>query len=119
MMLLGDDFWDAYQGLRKSKLNGVTYDILSDLEESCSIRHQHVTGRDISRVTAEQIEDKLNDFVEFLPGSTGKGADKYYKTQYSNLKKTAATAKEDNTIVALDKENWDKQSQPVKRLGGN
>ena len=119
MILLGDDFWNAYKGLHEAKLNKVNYDMLSDLLESCSIRHQNVMRSNISKITEEEMEEKMNDFVEFLPGSTGRGSDKYFKELYSNLKETAATSKEGNNIVAFDKENWDKESQPVKRLGGN
>ena len=99
--LVGSAFWQAYNGFSDSKKNGVKYsNMFEELLLSLSFKFSNKVS-DL-RYSEEERKELISDFEKEIPGSTGKGADKYFKGR--NLKGVVATILEQDGAIDFNRQ---------------
>ncbi len=105
MILLGNDFWNAYNGMneaKNSKVKSSDYDVFADLEESCSAIFQNKLKQDGIKYSEEELEDITSSYEANIPGSTGKNPDYSLTRETKGLKEVAKDTIEGNDMTIYD-----------------
>ena len=97
--LIGNSFWEAFNGFYDSKNNGVKYSNMFE-ELLISLACKFAKKMNDLRYTEEQREELISDFEKEIPGSTGRAADKYFSDH--NLKDVVATILEQDAALVFN-----------------
>lgn len=102
MILLGNDFWKAYNGMCTSKFSGAPYDVLADLEQTCSAVFQNKLRQEGIKFDEATLDDKISSYETLIPGSTGKDPKNYFSRENGELREVAAATVEGDDAVKLE-----------------
>ena len=102
MILRGNDFWNAYNGMLDGNLTGARYDVLSDLIETSSARFQNEIKNIGIKYSEEKLEDIISSYEAEIPGISGMNVNHYFKKEVKNLDVVGKKVKEGNNAILLE-----------------
>ena len=102
MILLGNDFWNALNGMNEAKKSGSNYDVFADLEGTCSAVFQNKLKKDGIKSDEEELKEEIWSYEANIPGSTGKDPNYSLTGEIKNLKKVAYETLEGNDMAIID-----------------
>ncbi len=102
MILLGNDFWNALNGMNEAKNRTSDYDVFANLEESCSAIFQNKLKQNGIKYSEEELEDMVSSYEANIPGNTGKDPNYSLTRTTKGLKEVAKETLEGNDIAIYD-----------------
>lgn len=96
-ILLGDDFWNAYNGLMDSKTSGALWDdVFSALVTSSNIKFGNMLKNNGIKLDEDELDESVSSFKPFILGGDYDldNPNIYFSSKNNGLKESAKEAKE-------------------------